>query len=216
MAATNREEDTMTATPNITKRSTMQEVIEAYPSAQRALFRHYHIGGCRSCGYEPGELLEEVAQRHGITDLDAVLEFVALAEQIDRRIQITPQEVAASLRSDRPPRLVDVRNSYEWETARIPGATLMTEALADALVHLPKDTFIVFYCHTGQRSLDAATYFAGHGFENVRSMTGGIDLWSRAVDGSVPRYEIARDLPPGMLRIRPLRAAVSRTLDCEA
>ena len=90
----------------------------------------------------------------------------------------------------------------------------MTEALADALMHLPKDTFIVFYCHTGQRSLDAATYFAGHGFENVRSMTGGIDLWSRAVDGSVPRYEIARDLPPRMLRIRPLRAAVSRTLDC--
>lgn len=35
----------MTATAKITKRSTMQEVLEAYPGAQRALFRRYHIGG---------------------------------------------------------------------------------------------------------------------------------------------------------------------------
>jgi hypothetical protein len=34
----------MTTTAKITKRSTMQEVLEAYPSAQRALFQRYHIG----------------------------------------------------------------------------------------------------------------------------------------------------------------------------
>jgi len=31
-----------------------------------------------------------------------------------------------------------------------------------------------------QRSLDTASYFAGHGFKDVRSMTGGIDAWSQA------------------------------------
>lgn len=35
----------------------MGEVLEAYPSAQRALFRRYHIGGCNSCGYAPGDTL---------------------------------------------------------------------------------------------------------------------------------------------------------------
>jgi len=35
----------MPATAKITKRSTMEEVLEAYPSAQRAWFRRFHIGG---------------------------------------------------------------------------------------------------------------------------------------------------------------------------
>jgi len=39
--------------PAITRHATMGEVLEAYPSAQRALFRGYHIGGCNSCGYAP-------------------------------------------------------------------------------------------------------------------------------------------------------------------
>jgi hypothetical protein len=43
--------------PAITRHSTMGEVLEAYPSAQRALFRRYHIGGCNSCGYAPGDTL---------------------------------------------------------------------------------------------------------------------------------------------------------------
>jgi rhodanese-related sulfurtransferase len=203
----------MATTASITRRSTMQEVFETYPSAQRALFRKYHIGGCHSCGYQPGESLEEVAQRHGITDLDDVLEFIERAGLIDQRIQISPQEVVASLRSDCPPPLVDARSEQEWEIARIPGAVLLTETLAADLMRLPRGTFIVFYCHTGERSLDAATYFAGHGFENVRSMTGGIDLWSRAVDTSVPRDEIVRALPQTMAKIRPLRSAVSSTPD---
>lgn len=50
---------------------------------------------------------------------------------------------------------------------------------------------IVFYCHHGRRSLDAASYFAEHGFTNVHSMTGAIDAWSIEVDSSVPCYEVA-------------------------
>ena len=49
-------DETMTR-PAITRHSTMGEVLEAYPSAQRALFRRYHIGGCNSCGYAPGDTL---------------------------------------------------------------------------------------------------------------------------------------------------------------
>ena len=58
----------MPATAKITKRSTMQEVLDAYPSAQRALFGRFHIGGCNSCGYEPEDVLEEVAHRHNLAD----------------------------------------------------------------------------------------------------------------------------------------------------
>ena len=137
----------------ITKRSTMREVLESYPSAQRALFRRFHIGGCNSCGYQPDDILEEVAHRHNIIDLDEVIGFIEYAEQIDRRIQVSPQEVAAALRGDNPPRLVDVRSPQEWEVARIQGATLITEALVQVMMDWPKDSPVVFYCHLGQRSL---------------------------------------------------------------
>lgn len=205
----------MEATMRISERSTMREVLEAYPSAQRALFRRYHIGGCDSCGYQPEDILEEVAHRHDITDLEEVLAFIEHAEQIDRRIQASPEDVATALRSSTAPRLIDVRTPEEWELARIEGATLMTEVLAQVMMQWAKDTPILFYCHLGQRSLDAASYFAGHGFSNVRSMTGGIDAWSLSVDLSVPRYEVARDPVQGKAILRPLRSVVSPAAGCQ-
>lgn len=198
----------------ITKRSTMQEVLENYPSAQRALFQRYHIGGCHSCGYEMTDILEEVAAKHQITDIDSVLQFIEEAEQADRRIQISPSEVAKALKSDNQPKLIDVRTPNEWAIAKIEGAVLMTEDLAYNIQSWPKDTPMVFYCHTGKRSMDAAAYFTGHGYSNVRSMTGGIEAWASSVDTSVPRYEITREPATGRPVFRPLRSVVSQAEGC--
>jgi rhodanese-related sulfurtransferase len=204
----------MPASLKINKRSTMQEVLDAYPSAQRALFRKYHIGGCHSCGYEPNDVLEDVAGKHNLTNMDEVLNFIVEAEEIDKRIQVTPAEVSAALKSDKPPRLIDVRTPQEWEMAKIPGAQLITEELSYEIMNWPKDTPMVFHCHHGQRSMDAASYFAGHGFTNAKSMTGGIDAWSETVDPSVPRYEIARDPSSGRPKLQPLRLVVSKAEGC--
>jgi len=193
----------------------MREVLEAYPSAQRALFRRYHIGGCHSCGYQPEDTLEEVAHRHAIMDLDEVVTYIESAEQVDRRVQVSVQDVAAALRSTTPPRLVDVRTPEEWEWARIEGAMLISEELAQEMMGWPKDTAVVFFCHLGERSLDAASYFAGHGFSNARSMTDGIDAWSLEVDPDVPRYAMARDAFQGRAVLRPLRSVVSQAAGCQ-
>jgi hypothetical protein len=44
--------------------STMQQVLAAYPAAQRALFKSYHVGGCSSCGFQPEETVEQICQRN--------------------------------------------------------------------------------------------------------------------------------------------------------
>jgi rhodanese-related sulfurtransferase len=49
---------------------------------------------------------------------------------------------------------------------------------------------MVLYDHRGQQSLDAAAYFMGQGFRNVRCLRGGIDAWSREVDEKIPRYRL--------------------------
>ena len=85
--------------------------------------------------------------------------------------------------------LLDVRNDVEFETAKIEGAQLVTQELVDEILsRWDKTTRIVLYCHHGVRSLQAAQYLAQHGFQNVRSMAGGIDAWSQQVDATVPRY----------------------------
>ena len=85
----------------------------------------------------------------------------------------------------------------------------MTEAAAQVAMRWPKHTPVGFFCHHGQRSLDAASYYAGHGCTEVRSMAGGLDPWSAEVDPSVSRYGAARDPFGGGASLRPLRSAVS-------
>lgn len=198
----------------ITKDSTMQEVLENYPSAQRALFQRYHIGGCHSCGYEMTDILGEVVAKHDITDINEVLTFIQEADELDKKIQISPKEVAEAMKSPEGIKLLDVRLKPEWDLAHIEGAMLVNEDLAREIMTWPRETAMVFYCHTGKRSMDAASYFAGHGFKNVKSMTGGIDAWSQVVDTNVPRYDIERDMSTGRPVFVPLRSVVSQAKGC--
>lgn len=86
---------------------------------------------------------------------------------------------------------LDCREPDEYETAAIPGATLLPmselqERLEELQPH--RDSRIVVHCHHGGRSLQVANYLRRAGFENAQSMAGGIDEWSQQIDPSIPRY----------------------------
>ena len=169
---------------------TMAELLEVYPGAQRALFRNYHIGGCASCGFRPDETLTDVCSRNGGLDPEQVLEQVRSASEQDERLMIGPQEVKDLIDGDGVD-LLDIRTREEYEAARIDGARLLDQDLMqDLLAAQPKDRLLVIVDHKGSRSLDAAAYFAGHGFTNVRCLRGGIDAWSTQVDPNTPRYTL--------------------------
>jgi rhodanese-related sulfurtransferase len=53
-----------------------------------------------------------------------------------------------------------------------------------------RDDLLVIYDHQGTRSMDAAAYFQGHGFTNVKSLRGGIDAYSAEADANLPRYSL--------------------------
>lgn len=174
---------------SITPQSTMGEVLEKFPGAKSALFRRYHVGGCSSCGYELTDTLESVMKSHNVLDIPEVIRHIEQSEELNRKILISPKEAQALLAGPNPPRFLDARTPEEFEIARIEGGRLVDQAFAQEIMEgWPKDTSIVLYCHVGDRSLDAASYLIGHGFTNVRSLTGGIDAWSREVDPKVQRY----------------------------
>ena len=104
-------------------------------------------------------------------------------------VEITPRDLQHE-RSRKPNLLlVDVREPLEAEIASIEGARLIPlRELPSRLAEIPSHAEIVTHCHHGQRSLKAREILVGAGFAHVRSLAGGIDAWSREVDGDVPRY----------------------------
>lgn len=177
------------ATPEITGSSTMQEVLDAFPGAQRALMRRYHIGGCSSCGFDPSDRLIDVLKKHNVLDVGEVIAHVKQSHEEEQRLQMDPLELSQVLQGDTPPRLIDVREEHEQSIAKIDGSLPATEELLQEIMETwARDAPIVTYCHHGIRSLDAASYLMGHGLTNVRSLRGGIDAWAEQVDPSMARY----------------------------
>jgi rhodanese-related sulfurtransferase len=177
---------------HITKDMTMQEILGVFPGAQRALFSRYHVGGCSSCGFQPTETLEQVCASHNIPGVEEVTRYLEQNCELEREIQIRPEELASALKAGQKLQLLDVRTPEEHTIARIEGARLVTEALAREVVERwPKDTPIVLHCHLGERSVESAFFLTSQGLTNVRSLAGGIDAWSAQVDPAVPRYAAA-------------------------
>jgi sulfur-carrier protein adenylyltransferase/sulfurtransferase len=102
---------------------------------------------------------------------------------------LTPSEVADRLASSLPPLLLDVRETWERDTATLPGSVhIPLGELPTRVGELPEDAEIVVYCHHGMRSLQAGMWLAQLGFDEVTNLAGGIDAWSREIDDSIPRY----------------------------
>src|SRR5207248_6625605 len=171
--------------------SPMQKVLEAFPGAQRALFRKYHIGGCSSCGFSPDETLAGVCARNENLDVDEVAEHIIASHEADAAMQIEPRELSNRITNGEKVYLLDVRTREEWETVKLAGSHLFTQELMQEILSKESRTSLfVIYDHKGARSMDAAAFFQGHGFENVRSLRGGIDAWSAEVDSKLPRYHV--------------------------
>ena len=103
--------------------------------------------------------------------------------------EISSADAAALLKSGKA-RLIDVREPWEFATAKIEGSVLIPMGDVPARAHqeLDPDERIVVMCHHGARSLNVTVWLRNQGFENVQSLRGGIEAWSAEVDSKVPRY----------------------------
>jgi rhodanese-related sulfurtransferase len=169
----------------------MQAVLQVFPGAQRALFRKYHIGGCSSCGFQPEETLAGVCERNGDLPVADVLEQIRQSHEEDARILIEPSNLAKRRDNGADVRVVDIRSREEFEAVHIDGSQLLTQDLMQEILgSWDNDQFFVMVDHQGNKSLDAAAYYLGHGMPNVHALRGGIDAWSLEVDSAVRRYTL--------------------------
>ncbi len=110
--------------------------------------------------------------------------------------EVTPRQVKALIDAGRigvdgDVLLLDVRTPAELEAAAIGGATAVPmQDIRSALPDLEAyaDGPVIVSCHHGGRSLQVTAFLRQQGFDDVTSMAGGIDVWARDIDPSVPRY----------------------------
>lgn len=164
---------------------TMEEILRVAPAAQRALFQRYHVGGCSSCGFEPSDTLAELCKDRNILDVNEVIRTIQIAVEMDGSMQVEPKTVRAWLDANEDFSFIDVRTPDEMAASRIEEAEPLDYEDSGKYMSLPKTRRIVFHCATGARSLDVAAYFKGHGFEQVYSLRGGIDAWTREFGSAV-------------------------------
>lgn len=114
-----------------------------------------------------------------LTDAQRVQLAAAEAIFADLDLERSPDEVAAMLASGEA-LLVDVREPYEHEAGRIPGARpIELERLGWNAPTLPTDRPLVFCCRLGIRAKLAAHAFRRVGYE-AYNLTGGVSAWHAA------------------------------------
>ncbi len=89
--------------------------------------------------------------------------------------------------------LLDVREEWEWVTARIPGALFIPMAeLPRRLEEIPKDRTTVVYCATGNRSATVTQTLQAAGYPRAVNLAGGIVAWMNEqypVEAGPPRRQ---------------------------
>ena len=104
--------------------------------------------------------------------------------------EILPQTLEALRKENDRLTLLDVREPWEYQLARIEGSKHIPMGDIPSRAHqeLAPDAHIVVVCHHGVRSLNVTHWLRQQGFENVQSLRGGIDRWSRSIDPKIPVY----------------------------
>jgi rhodanese-related sulfurtransferase len=107
---------------------------------------------------------------------------------MERTQSITPSELKERLDVGDRPELLDVRELWEFELARIGGSTLIPMGeLPERVSELDPAAETVVICHHGNCSAYVTRALTQAGFANVLNLEGGLDAYSDA-DVSVPRY----------------------------
>src|SRR5205814_329140 len=103
--------------------------------------------------------------------------------------RMSAHELKQKMDAREPFELIDVRETYEYEIARIDGARLIPLGeIAERADELRRDRPIVVHCHSGRRSAEAVRLLQQRGFGNIYNLEGGIDAWSDQIDPGVLKY----------------------------
>ena len=119
----------------------------------------------------------------------AELQWSCGSNKADEDSEISTVELHTAIESGQALFLLDVRETWEFSCAAIAHSVNIPLAqLSQNLIAIPRDLPIRCICHHGVRSLKARDILVAAGFNDVRSLSGGLDLWADEIDMDMPKY----------------------------
>ncbi|HUZ06700.1 MAG TPA: molybdopterin-synthase adenylyltransferase MoeB [Candidatus Paceibacterota bacterium] len=86
-------------------------------------------------------------------------------------------------------KVIDVREPFEYEIARIEGVPLLPMSeLHQRFTELDPNTQYYLLCKVGARSHSAVEFLREQGFKYVKNVKGGTNAWAEEIDRNLPRY----------------------------
>lgn len=102
--------------------------------------------------------------------------------------RISARELATLL-EDAAPRLIDVREPWEFEVCHIPGSiNVPMGEVPGELAQFEHEGDTVVICHHGIRSANVIRFLEQQGVDSLLNLDGGVDAWARDVDPAMPVY----------------------------
>ena len=111
--------------------------------------------------------------------------------------EITVTELSEKLKSEEKFVLLDVREAWELEKAKIEDSRLEVTAMSrlanEGASALPesvqkKESPVYVLCHHGNRSKQVTMWLTQQGYENIFNVRGGINEFANKIDPSIGSY----------------------------
>ena len=178
---------------SVSTETRMNDLNDMFPEAHTLLFKTFHIGLPVS-GYKAEDTVGSVCETNGKNPLE-IVNFIN-TELSNRQIPtVLPEELRDKMQAlGSPPTLLDIRESWEWDIAKIEAAQLVSRENNEAIINsLKKDQEIVLIDWKQDRSPSFQKWLAQRGFSNVKCLEGGIDAWAEKIETRLNRYDIDED-----------------------
>jgi molybdopterin/thiamine biosynthesis adenylyltransferase/rhodanese-related sulfurtransferase len=102
---------------------------------------------------------------------------------------VSVSELKQKIDKNNPIVILDVREQFEYDIARIEGSRLIPlDELPDRVSELDQNAEIIAHCHTGVRSAMAVQFLQGKGYKRSFNLEGGIDAWAHEIDPTMQKY----------------------------
>ena len=165
---------------------------QIFPDVHTVLFKEFHIG-MPVTPYKTEDTLASVCQDQG-KNLQEVINCLN-REYSEKNIAImTCEELKQKIDSGNKPAMLDIRESWERDIAKIEGSHIINaENNEHVLGTFEKDREIVLIDWKQDRSPSFQKWLSQRGFKNIKCLEGGIDFWSEKIDTRLNRYDIDED-----------------------
>jgi rhodanese-related sulfurtransferase len=102
--------------------------------------------------------------------------------------EVTVQELKQKMDNNEDFQLIDVRETFEYETSNLNGENIPLGGILIEADKIATDKPVIIQCRSGKRSAAAVMQLEQLGFTNLYNLKGGILAWQEAFDPNMPVY----------------------------